>query len=145
MIYLDTSAFIKLYIREEHSESVNRIVIRQDEPLPVWFLHALELRNAFNLKVFRQELTPADADGMAKLYQDRLQAGIYAAPRLEVSDLAATAIQLTTHTRHLGCRSLDILHVAAAKLIGVRRFVTFDDRQRRLAETVGLKVSWPRP
>ena len=141
MIYLDTSAFIKLYIREEHSEAVNKMVIRQDEPLPVWFLHTLEMRNAFNLKLFRKELMQADVDNLTKLFHDRLQSGIYAAPRLEIGDLAATAIPFTSHTRRLGCRSLDILHVAAAKLIGARRFVTFDDRQRSLAETVGLKVA----
>ena len=141
MIYLDTSAFVKLYIREAHSEAVNAIVISQDEPLPVWFLHTLEMRNAFNLKLFRDELTQANVDSLAKLFHDRLQAGIYAVPRLDFGDLAATAIQFTSHTRHLGCRSLDILHVAAATRLGARRFVTFDARQRQLAEKVGLKVS----
>jgi predicted nucleic acid-binding protein len=138
VIYLDTSAFIKLYIREEHSEAVNRVVIGQDEPLPVWFLHLVEMRNALNLKLFRGELAQADVDGLAKLFQDRLHSGIYAAPRLDIGDLTSTAIQLSGHTRLLGCRSLDILHVAAAKSIGAQRFVTFDERQRRLAETAGL-------
>lgn len=38
MIYLDTSAFIKLYIKEEQSERVDSIVTSQDELLPIWFL-----------------------------------------------------------------------------------------------------------
>jgi len=32
-------------------------------------------------------------------------------------------------------------HVAAAVLMRAERFVTFDDRQRQLAETVGLNCS----
>lgn len=141
MIYLDTSAFIKLYIREERSEAVNAIVVGQDEPLPVWFLHTLEMRNAFNLKLFRKELTQADVDNMVKLFHDRMHAGVYAAPRLDIGELAATAIQFTGHTRHIGCRSLDILHVAAAVRVGAELFVTSDERQRQLAETVGLKCA----
>jgi len=41
----------------------------------------------------------------------------------------------------IGTRSLDVLHVAAAKSLRANVFVSFDDRQRKLAATVGLKVS----
>ncbi len=37
-------------------------------------------------------------------------------------------------------RSLDILHVAAALPLGARVFVSFDDRQRKLARRARLKV-----
>jgi hypothetical protein len=44
------------------------------------------------------------------------------------------------HTRSFGTRSLDVLHVATALELGLRRFVTFDGRQQKLARAVGLKV-----
>lgn len=141
MIYFDTSALIKLYLREEHSERVNALLVGQDDALPVWSLHLLELRNTFCLKLFRNELTQGEVDGLVKLFHDRLQAGFYAAPALDCMDLTATALQLTSHTRRLGCRSLDILHVAAALRLSVPRFITFDDRQRQLAEAAGLNVA----
>ncbi len=42
------------------------------------------------------------------------------------------------HTRRLGTRSLDILHVACAAVLGARTFYTFDERQRKLAKAEGL-------
>jgi predicted nucleic acid-binding protein len=44
------------------------------------------------------------------------------------------------HTPTTGCRSLDILHVAAALVSGATEFVTFDTRQGRLAQLAGLQV-----
>jgi hypothetical protein len=38
------------------------------------------------------------------------------------------------------CRSLDVLHVAAACLLEAREFASFDLRQRKLAAGVGLKL-----
>ncbi len=47
------------------------------------------------------------------------------------------------HTRALGTRSLDVLHVASALELGLRRFVSFDGRQQKLARPAGLKVVEP--
>jgi hypothetical protein len=40
----------------------------------------------------------------------------------------------------LACRTLDILHVASAIALKRRYFLTFDSRQRKLAQAVGLKT-----
>jgi predicted nucleic acid-binding protein len=42
------------------------------------------------------------------------------------------------HTAANGSRSLDILHVAAAKAMGATEFLSFDVRQRALASMDGL-------
>jgi predicted nucleic acid-binding protein len=47
------------------------------------------------------------------------------------------------HTPKLGCRSLDVLHVASAIELNLRYFVTFDLRQQQLAKAVGLKLIVP--
>lgn len=96
------------------------------------------MRNALCLKVFRDELAAVEADRLIGLMNDRLRAGIYVTPQLDIADLGAKAKDFTTHTRTLGCRSRDILHVAAASLLKPARFITFDERQRHLAETVGV-------
>ncbi len=46
MIYLDTSAFIKLYLHEEGSEEVHGVVVAQTYPLPVWHFLEIEFVNA---------------------------------------------------------------------------------------------------
>jgi hypothetical protein len=48
------------------------------------------------------------------------------------------------HTPELGCRSLDVLHVACALELDLRSFLTFDARQRQLARAVGLRLISPR-
>jgi predicted nucleic acid-binding protein len=41
----------------------------------------------------------------------------------------------------MGTRSLDVLHVAAAKAVRAVEFVSFDTRQRGLAAPVGLRLA----
>jgi hypothetical protein len=43
-------------------------------------------------------------------------------------------------TSTIGCRSLDILHCAAAKIVGATDFVSTDVRQKALATAIGLKL-----
>jgi predicted nucleic acid-binding protein len=42
VIYLDTSAFIKLYLAEEGSQAAHESVVGQQQPLPIWSLVELE-------------------------------------------------------------------------------------------------------
>jgi predicted nucleic acid-binding protein len=42
------------------------------------------------------------------------------------------------HTAKLGTRSLDVLHVASALILGPDSFFSFDERQRELARAEGL-------
>ena len=49
----------------------------------------------------------------------------------------------TNHTPTIGCRTLDVLHVAAAKLIGTTEFCTFDTRQFTLVGQIGLVAVTP--
>jgi predicted nucleic acid-binding protein len=44
------------------------------------------------------------------------------------------------HSATVGSRSFDILHVAVAKCLRAKTFVSFDRRQRTLAAAVGLTV-----
>ena len=54
-------------------------------------------------------------------------------------DVFARALELSArHAVTLLCRSLDVLHVAAALELGCSRFVSGDDRQLALAAAEGL-------
>lgn len=39
-----------------------------------------------------------------------------------------------------GIRSMDLLHIAAARILGCTNFLTFDKLQRRVAELEGFTV-----
>jgi hypothetical protein len=126
---------------EKGSAEVHRLVVAQDEPLPVWTLTELELCNALRFKVFLRELSGADAERLISLYMERKRSGLYYAPYLDPTSLHETALEMTRRTPETGCRSLDILHVAAARLLDARLFATADKRQGALAEREGLPLA----
>lgn len=51
--------------------------------------------------------------------------------------------RLVEYPPTLGCRTLDILHVACATVLNADVFVTYDKRQRALALVAGLNVLPP--
>ncbi len=140
MFYLDTSAFLKLYIREAGSEAVQDLVAGQSDPLPAWEILEMELRNAFRLKVFWKELEDAEADRLTSLFERRKTRGLYFVPEINRAALMADFRELSVSTAELGCRTLDILHVACARQLEPESFVSFDGRQRSLATVAGLSV-----
>lgn len=140
MIYLDTSAFLKLYLRESGSQAVQDFVAAQDDPLPVWEILESELTNALRLKVFWQEITEEQAESQIARYHQRKQQGFYHVPEIDRGALMDAFRMLSQKTPRSGCRTLDILHVACASLLKPQAFLTFDDRQRALAEHAGLEV-----
>ena len=141
MIYLDTSAFIKLYLREDGSAEVHGLVVAQHEPLPVWHFLELEFYNALRFKVFLAEMGPDSVERAISLYLDRKRNGQYFAPHLDPIALHELSLQMTVRTSTIGCRALDILHVAAARLCDAAMFVTADRRQAALAEVEGRVVT----
>jgi hypothetical protein len=44
------------------------------------------------------------------------------------------------HNEGIGCRSADLFHVAAALELGFKEFLSFDDKQRRIAQAAGLNI-----
>ena len=137
-IYLDTSALIKLYLVEAGSVLINGIISENAEPLPIWDLHIIEFHNALKLKVFCNELNEKEAMHLSLLFNERKKAGIYYTPELDREGHTDLCITYTDFSAEIGCRSLDIMHVAAASLFRADRFLTFDAKQADLAEKSGL-------
>lgn len=140
MLYLDTSALLKLYLREAGSEEVQARVTAQDLPLPVWEIQEMEFINALHLKVFWKEITHEAARAQIDLFELRKKRGLYVFPKIHRSDLMDTFRRLSEKTPALGCRTVDILHVACALEVGATEFMTFDQRQSSLAAITGLRV-----
>lgn len=140
MIYLDTSAFIKLYFLEEGSGFVQTCIEAQDEPLPVWHILKAEFMNACRLKVYWGSIEQHQADQLIELFDDRLTRGQYRVADIAFSDMMTEFRRLSNFTQELGCRTLDILHVACALLLEAESFVSYDVRQCALAKKAGMSV-----
>jgi predicted nucleic acid-binding protein len=143
--YADPSALLKLYVHEPESAAMSVWRARTKGALPITSHARLEIVNGISLAAFRGFLTAeATLDALAS-FDDDMAEGRYLPTDVPWRATLRRAADLSRrHTPRFGCRTLDVLHVAAALELGLRDFVTFDARQRQLARAVGLKVVAPR-
>jgi len=143
MLYLDTSALLKLYLREEASDWVQAQVEGQSDPLPVWELQEAEMTNALRLKVFWRDITAAQAETQLAHFRSRKDRGQYFFPELDRAALMERFRLLARHSMKLGTRTLDVMHVACACEIRAEWFISFDERPCTSAKSAGLRVLFP--
>lgn len=139
--YADTGFLCSLYAPDAHTSRAASRMARQVLPLAFTWLHRLELRNALRLRVFRREITAAQADASLNATLADVRGGVLATTAPSLGDVSTEAERLSVgYSAKLGTRTLDILHVANALVLGLTEFLTFDARQAALARAVGLKV-----
>lgn len=139
--YADTGFLCSLYAPDAHTARAVARMTRQALPLAFTWLHQLEYRNALRLRVFRREITARQRDASLNMMLADLAGGVLAAASPGLSETMTEAERLSAvHSERLGTRSLDVLHVAAAVVLGLGEFLTFDRRQATLARGAGLKA-----
>lgn len=142
--YVDSSALLKLYIREPESPAMNAWRRGTRGALPLTPHGRLEIVNGICLAAFRNALdAEAWSDALASFDEDIAEGRYSHADVLWRATLRRASEISRSHTRAVGCRTLDVLHVATALELGLRTFVTFDRRQRQLAKAAGLKALTP--
>jgi predicted nucleic acid-binding protein len=140
-IYVDPSALLKLYIHQPESARMSRWRARTSGPLGVTHHGHVEMINGICLAGFRRDITAeAVADALASFDEDLADGRYVLADLFWRATLQRAADLNRRHTQALGCRSLDILHVASALELQAKHFLTFDTRQQKLAQATGLKV-----
>ena len=139
MTYLDTGCFVKLYYPEADSAQVIEQV--QGKPICCTPLHELEFVNALQLKVFFQQASSQQVAAARSLVEADLKSGVLMALGGDGRNLFREAVKLADqYTSTIGCRSLDILHCATAKVLAAKEFITTDARQKKLAAAMGLNL-----
>ncbi len=139
--YLDTGVWLKIYVAEARAERVVAYLETFTESIPLNNFQELEGRNALFAKRFRGELDDASLSLVLHELSNDFEGGRwYRVPVdwLKIMSLANTLAEQNTHA--VGCRTLDVLHVAMAVSQSAASFVTFDNRQAKLAIRVGLRV-----
>ena len=114
---------------------------RTAEPLLFTPLHRIEARNALRNAAARGLITESDRRGAFRQMDEDLRDGLLVLTPVEWTDVFRRADELSEkHTASDGQRTIDLLHVAFALECGAKLFLSFDNRQRRLAKAAGLKV-----
>jgi predicted nucleic acid-binding protein len=139
-VYADTSFLVSLYTPDANSvrASAQMRVIEG----PVWLTDfgELELTNAFELRLFRRELSASEIGASQSALREDMESGVFSLKPLPVVVFEKARQIARKRTARLGARTLDVLHVASALVLGATEFYTFDRSQSRLAAIEGLRV-----
>jgi hypothetical protein len=140
--YADSSFLVSCYLLDANTVRAKAYLSTIGAPLLFNALQALEVGNAFELGIFRGLFSAADAAAARANLEQDLRSGrlVKTAVNWPLAFRVAAALS-KRHSASAGTRSMDILHVAAAKSLRATEFVSFDGRQRLLATALGLKVA----
>lgn len=140
--YADTSFFFSLFAQDANTVQAGRITATIQTPLVFTPLQRHELRNAFRLSLFRREITAAECQSLLDAVETDTKTGVLVETPVSWAEVYSEAEALSlAHTKALGTRGFDVLHVAAAIALGIKSFLTFDARQKSLAVKAGFKVN----
>jgi predicted nucleic acid-binding protein len=142
MIYGDTSFLLALYHEADrfHAEAL-KLAARLRQPFALTLLGELELVNGLGRGLAAKTINQTQHSSILRQVERDEADGFLVRSAVQELDLYARARQLSRKlTPELSARSLDILHVAAAQTLRTTKFISFDRKQRTLAERVGLHV-----
>jgi predicted nucleic acid-binding protein len=140
-IYVDTSFLLSLYSFDGNSASAARAMRSSAGERFITVLGELEVVNALGLRVFRKEITTVQAQSSLHDFEKDLHDGVYEFRGLP-DPVFNRARELSRQTTaKLGTRTADLVHVAAALELGAKYLFSFDERQRKLAQAVRLKLN----
>ena len=140
-IYVDTSFLVSLYSPDSNWADATRTMQASKGECFVTTLGELEVIDAFGLRVFRKEVSVEQAKLSLNDFEKDLRDGVFQIRGL-LPAFFARACQLSHQTTaKLGTRATDLLHVAAALELGAEYLYSFDREQRKLAQTVRLKLN----
>lgn len=132
-VCLDTSALVKRYRQEEHSEWVD-LVMTEDQD---WCASAL-IATESAIALSRDPALRAELTGI----EGRLSTDLASFVMVPVD--ASCLVRALEIGMYLGLRTLDAIHLAASDALPSQTsFVTFDRQQREAANALGLKVLTP--
>jgi predicted nucleic acid-binding protein len=137
VIYLDTSAIVKLLRRESETDALAKhLEARPAQDLVTSALSTVEVARALTA------LGAADIADRAVSRADRIEIDGGTIPALAVTGAVLNAAR---NLPPAVLRSLDTIHVATAMVVGenLDHLITYDKRMSAAAETAGLTVHAP--
>lgn len=137
--YIDTSALIKLYVAEPQSEEVEKFIDTLNRPL-ISSLSILEWHCAMNRRFRNGAFDEAYHQIARAEFARHLASGAYRVHALHEA-LYAQATYLLDSVSPLALRTLDALHLAAAKSAQASTIATADKIMAQAAHQLGLKTT----
>jgi len=147
MIYWDTSAIVPLYIQESASEDWEKRLGESRTSAKSSTLAITEFYYALRQKVHRGTLESENFETLVALFEADCSAGLwsmYPLGRDVIADSLEIAKTCYALPKPVLLRSLDGLHLGAARVMGCDTVATGDIRLAGAAEAAGLSVIYHR-
>jgi len=141
MVYFDTSALLALLVPDLWSTKAREIGSKLRHAIQLTDLGEIELMTRIHRALGEKKLGVMEHFQVLRQFEQDVADGIIVRKRLNTQAHVNEALRMARSCApKLAVRSLDILHVSAARLLGCRSFASFDHRQRQLAAAVRLKL-----
>ncbi|MBC8126327.1 MAG: type II toxin-antitoxin system VapC family toxin [Gloeobacteraceae cyanobacterium ES-bin-144] len=139
VIAADTSFLFALYGNDCHSTTAAAWISESTDPIQISVFNDFELRNALRFSDYSKRVNPGTSASQLALFENAIGEGRLVLCKSNLAEILSEASRLSlAHTLTGGHRGFDILHVAAAKILGATHFLTFDANQKKLAESESL-------
>jgi uncharacterized protein len=137
-IYVDTSALAKWYLNEARSEEFDEFITRQ-EKAAISRLTVVELRCLLARKRRSREIDGRTENRVLHTFEVDVRAGYLTVYPLE-DDHALAAADLIARLKTHPLRTLDALHLAIARGLGIEKVATADRIIAKAATALGMKA-----
>lgn len=150
--YIDANLLVRIYLqlpgRDQGLAMLNDRAGRSAWPFPVTDLLRFEVFNSIQRMVYESRqggqwrVSPeSSAVAQADFAQDLQDATFLQRTPLTLRDIEPEFELLASrHTAREGFRTYDVIHVASARTMNCRRFLTFDLKAKNLAKLEGLQI-----
>lgn len=143
-IYADTSFLASFYIATDalHGDALAIYQTWTKPPrLPLTPFGMLELRNVFSRLQHKGKMHMGDARQCEQYIKQDINDGVLDARPLLAYEWMEAAMDIAEKVTPItGTRTLDVLHLAHARLNGAKTILSFDKNQRLAARAAGLAV-----
>jgi predicted nucleic acid-binding protein len=145
--FTDTSFICALFREQDNTQRADAFMEQFKGQIIVSSQVLWEFRQSARFQVFchlkdkTKGFTKKEAERVMQALSENVQSGALHLATVEWQDVHSIAESLSaTYTMKGGHRPMDIIHLATAKHLGVKHFLTFDGNQKKLALAEGIKV-----
>jgi predicted nucleic acid-binding protein len=141
MIYLDASVLVSLYCPDANSAPASKLMRLPRGAMAISALAELETVNAIGLRIFRKQMSAAQAAISLRSFETDLDSTVFQRHPLPEAAFRRARDLSRVNTPQSGIRTMDLLHVTAALELDADALYSFDLRQRDVARAAGLKLN----
>jgi predicted nucleic acid-binding protein len=141
MVYCDSSFLVALNVPDVWTPTARELVADFCEPIPLIPLGEVELVTRIHRALGEKRLNATEHTFVLRHIEEDISDGVFVRRLPNSNDYLSEALRLSKkYAPSLNVRSLDILHVAAARVLRYKTFASFDKRQRDLASASGMRL-----